>query len=103
MADIGHYLRAIDARIKGVFDDTDLLAFGELSTEAEDVRYIKTMCLRNIGFAIGPRDARIKPEFSGKFMVVECLGEPETWAIVGDDAGDLIDTAFDYAADVYGG
>ena len=101
---MGKYLRAVEARRDGRWDDPDLKAFGELlPSVAEDVARIKLTFLRECGFTVGARWGRIKPDFPGKFMVVECLGEPETWAIVGDDINQLVSEAFDYAADVYGG
>lgn len=61
--------------------------------------------LTALGFTIGKRDPRVNTAYSGQFMVIEIHEESELptkdgsngpWAVVGDDLGVLIKTAYNF-------
>lgn len=110
MASSERFTNAIKARTNGVFDDKDLMSFGPLGTEVEDVIRICRAFLDECGFLIGPRIAILNTNYPGRFMVLESPedvtgptedGTNGPWCIVGDDLSELIATAFDFALDVY--
>jgi hypothetical protein len=62
----------------------------------------KVTVLEAYGFTIGARDARFKPQFPGKFMVLESGDEEnveDCWCVVGDDLPALVDEGFSLATD----
>lgn len=95
---------AIEARKQGEWDNPALVAIGELSVDpAFDIETIQRRFLDACSFAYGARDPRVKPAYPGRWMVVEALdeiGDPDGWAIVGDDMRALINEAFKYADSV---
>lgn len=51
--------------------------------------------LQSFGFSVTQRDPGIKPEFPGKFMVVDTMNL-EGYSIVGDDMNELIVEAYGF-------
>lgn len=92
---------AIAARKNGIWDDPALMSIGELSIDpAYDIETIQRKFLTACDFSFGWRDPRVKPAYPGCYMVVEDIaeiGDPDGWAIVGDDMRALINEAFEYA------
>lgn len=110
MASAERFTNAIKARLNGIWDDEDLMSFGPLASEAEDITRIAKTFLGECGFFVGARNPILNTKYPGRFMVLECPedvtgptedGANGPWCIVGDDLPYLIATAFDYAADVY--
>jgi len=73
----------------------------------------KIAVLEAFDFTIGERDDRLNTDFDGNFMVVEAVdetineydlptrdGSNGPWCVVGDDLDSLVDTAYDYLADM---
>lgn len=58
-------------------------------TEVADDEVVAHEALMKAGYFAGPRKPEVKPEFRGTFMVND-LSDPEGYAIVGDDVGELI-------------
>lgn len=52
----------------------------------------KAQALRKHEYFVGDRNPKVKPEFSGKFMVNDPT-DPDGYAIVGDDFIELVDEA----------
>ena len=48
------------------------------------------------GFKISPRDPKVKPEFTGAFMVTDPEDDEDGYAIVGDDRNELVVEAFNH-------
>jgi hypothetical protein len=54
------------------------------------------LLLQSHGFFVGERDATVKPEFPGRFMVRDTEDNEDGFAIVGDDLGELISEAIEH-------
>lgn len=52
--------------------------------------------LVNHGYVIGPRDASLKPQYKGAFMVTDPLDDEDGYAIFGEDRDELITEAFNH-------
>lgn len=56
----------------------------------------KKELVTSFGFLLKDRDTSLKPEFEGKFMVIDTQDDSsDAWSVVGDDSEALLDDAID--------
>lgn len=52
------------------------------------------LLLEKAGYSVKERDPKVKPEFSGAFMVIDNSQDPEDYAIVGPERDELVFEAY---------